>query len=119
MFALLTFFAVIIGIWIYEDIKEERINDINYTSSVIKRYYELSFNQWRNSLLSLGQQLIEIETKIAYQEDTIQALNDVVCQQQKQIEQLELSCKMLVERFGALSESVSSSKPADEVPPHY
>jgi PAS domain S-box-containing protein len=58
---LITLLGVTVGGWIYQDIKEERIKDINYTSAVIKRYYELSFNQWRNSLLSLGQQLVEIQ----------------------------------------------------------
>jgi len=35
-----------------------------------------------------GGRIISIETKLAYQEDIIQALNDVVCQQDKRIEQL-------------------------------
>ncbi len=30
--------------------------------------------------------LVEIETKLAYQEDTIQQLNDVVCLQHNQLE---------------------------------
>jgi SlyX protein len=63
--------------------------------------------------------IISIETKLAYQEDTIQALNDVVCQQQKQIEELKSTCKILVERMGLLSESIGDSNPEDEIPPHY
>jgi SlyX protein len=64
--------------------------------------------------------LIEIETKLAFQEDTIQALNAVVCQQQKQIDQLEATLKMLIDRYRQLSaESDTGNKPVHEIPPHY
>ena len=32
--------------------------------------------------------LVEVETKLAYQEDTIQQLNEVICRQQDQIDAL-------------------------------
>ncbi|MTI38214.1 PDC sensor domain-containing protein, partial [Fulvivirga lutimaris] len=60
-FLLITLSALAIGIWLFTDIKHDRIKDLNYSSSVIKRYYELSFRQWRNTLLSLGQQLAEVK----------------------------------------------------------
>jgi SlyX protein len=64
--------------------------------------------------------LIEIETKLAFQEDAIQALNDVVCRQQRQIEQLQAALKLLIDRYRQLSETQSSgNKPTDERPPHY
>jgi SlyX protein len=64
--------------------------------------------------------LIEIETKLAFQEDTIQALNDVVCRQQNQIEQLEAKLALLIDRFRQLSEEPAGNhKPQDEKPPHY
>lgn len=67
----------------------------------------------------IEQRLVEVETKLAYQEDTLQALNDVICQQQKQIDQLEAACKLLVDRIKALATTNDSSQPADEKPPHY
>jgi SlyX protein len=64
--------------------------------------------------------LIEIETKLAFQEDTIQALNAVICQQQKQIDQLEATVRMLIERYRQLSATADADhKPAHEIPPHY
>jgi len=64
--------------------------------------------------------LIEIETKLAFQEDTIQALNTVVCQQQKQIDQLEATLRLLIDRFRQLSaDPPPAGPPADEKPPHY
>ena len=65
------------------------------------------------------ERLVNIETKIAYQEDTIQALNDVICTQQKQIDQLETTCKMLFDRVKTLSPTKAGEFPADEKPPHY
>ncbi len=64
--------------------------------------------------------LIEIETKLAFHEDTIQALNTVVCQQQKQIEQLEAMVTLLIDRYRQLSaEAGGGDKPTHEIPPHY
>lgn len=63
--------------------------------------------------------LVDIETKVAYQEDTIQALNDALCNQQKQIELLEAHLKILAEKMGELAQSGPGEKQAHEIPPHY
>ncbi len=64
--------------------------------------------------------LIEIETKLAFQEDAIQALNDVVCQQQQQITDLEETLKLLIDRYRQLADTQAlGTKPAEEKPPHY
>jgi SlyX protein len=63
--------------------------------------------------------LVEIEIKIAYQEETIQALNDVICNQQKQIDQLEKTCQLLFDRLKNLSPATLEASPPDEKPPHY
>ena len=69
------------------------------------------------------QRIIAIETKIAYQEDTIAQLNDVVCKQQTQIDALEHLTQQWIGRMRDLSEtSVQSNgalSAADERPPHY
>ncbi|WP_421765136.1 ATP-binding protein [Ekhidna sp.] len=49
-------------VYIYADTRNDRINDLGYTVSVIKEYYELSFRQWELSLLSVGNRLAEIES---------------------------------------------------------
>ena len=64
--------------------------------------------------------IIEIETKLAFQEDTLQALNEVVCRQQNQIEQLEAKLVLLIDRYKQLSaEQGAGNTPVDEKPPHY
>ena len=63
--------------------------------------------------------LIEIETRIAYQEDTIQQLNDIVTKQQRQIDKLEDLSKSLTERYQSLQTTETDLNMADEKPPHY
>jgi len=69
------------------------------------------------------QRIISIETKIAYQEDTIAELNEVVCRQQTQIDTLERLTQQLLGRVRDLSEASAQAgetfSAADERPPHY
>ena len=46
--------------------------------------------------------LVEVETKLAYQEDTIQQLNEVICRQQDQIDALLVQYELLVNRMKEL-----------------
>ena len=64
--------------------------------------------------------LVEIETKIAFQEKTIEDLNDVLFEQQKEIERLGDICDVLVKRIKALAEITPGiDAPSNEKPPHY
>lgn len=65
--------------------------------------------------------IIELEIKAAYQEDLLQALNRTVAAQQKEIQRLQATCRLLHERVQGLTESVleQSHQPALEKPPHY
>ncbi len=69
------------------------------------------------------QRLIEIESKIAYQDDTILQLNDVLCKQQDQIDRLDALTQQLLGRVRDLSENsaggASEFSAMDERPPHY
>jgi SlyX protein len=67
----------------------------------------------------IEKRLVDLETKLAYQEDTIQALNNVVFEQQKQIDQLEATCRLLIDRIGQLAAGTDLQKIIDEKPPHY
>lgn len=71
----------------------------------------------------IEQRVVTIETKLAYQEDTIAQLNDVICRQQNQIDALERLTQQLLGRVRDLSEAATQSggefSAADERPPHY
>ncbi|MEQ3724399.1 SlyX family protein [Alcanivorax sp.] len=63
--------------------------------------------------------LIELETKLAYQEDMVESLNKVVCDQQRQIDALEKTCRKMADRLMDLSEAFESTQVEDAPPPHY
>lgn len=63
--------------------------------------------------------LIDIETKLAYQEDLVHALNKIVSDQQQKIDELEAACRKMVDRLVYLSEAFESSQVEDAPPPHY
>lgn len=63
--------------------------------------------------------IVEIETKLAYQEYTLKELNDVVYEQQKQIDTLNKTVSALKEHIRQLTEAMQASPAADEKPPHY
>ena len=67
----------------------------------------------------LENRLADIETQIAHQEETIHQLNQVIYQQQKQIDALELGAKHLMGRIQSLSEAGSDSPEEEPPPPHY
>lgn len=68
----------------------------------------------------MEKRITELEIKLAYQDDTIQQLDGVICQQQKQIDALQ---KQLNQLMGSIDTSAdgTSTKPSlfDELPPHY
>ncbi len=64
-------------------------------------------------------ELVELETKIAYQEDTIQTLNDALCQQQQQINKLETKMNLLLGKIREFEEPALTGNPKEEIPPHY
>lgn len=63
--------------------------------------------------------LIDIETKLAYQDDLIEEMNKTLYRQQQQIERLEAICEALAGQLRALHEAGNERAPAHERPPHY
>jgi len=64
-------------------------------------------------------QLIDIETKLAYQEDLLQELNQIVISMQQQIDKLELRNQMLRDNLKQIEASLPSDSNPNEQPPHY
>jgi SlyX protein len=59
-----------------------------------------------------------LETRLAFQDDTIQQLNDALIAQQARIDLLEAEMRQLIDEYrGGVSEA--QIKPADELPTHY
>ena len=64
------------------------------------------------------ERLVNIETKIAFQEDLIEELNKVIYQQQQKLDQLEAAYTSLAMRVRSL-EAGNDNKSVNERPPHY
>jgi SlyX protein len=69
----------------------------------------------------LASDLVEVQTQLAFQEDTMSVLNDAITGQQKEIivlrRQLEIMKQRLEERGNSADGAPEAS--VDEKPPHY
>ncbi len=65
----------------------------------------------------LEERIVELESRQAFQDDTIQALNDALVDQQKLIERLQVQMQALAKRQEEVNPFSSSQDEAP--PPHY
>ncbi|WP_286804654.1 MULTISPECIES: SlyX family protein [unclassified Marinimicrobium] len=69
--------------------------------------------------------LEDLQSRLAFQEQTLTDLNDVVARQTEQIDRLEQQLRALADKYRDLRDAVEQSpgeeggSPADERPPHY
>lgn len=63
------------------------------------------------------ERIVELESRQAFQDDTIQALNDALVEQQKLIERLQLQMQALAKRQEEVNPFGGSQDEAP--PPHY
>lgn len=67
----------------------------------------------------MEQRLIELETKLAFQETTLHELNDIVTAQQEKIDILQAAIQELHERMKSMSEEAVRDLEDEPPPPHY
>jgi SlyX protein len=65
------------------------------------------------------QRMIDFETKISYQENSIESLQQVAYEQQKSIEKMQILINQLAKRIDGDSDGRIEVGPANEKPPHY
>ncbi|KHL69755.1 MULTISPECIES: SlyX family protein [Pseudomonas] len=68
--------------------------------------------------MTVEERIADLESRLAFQDDTLQALNDEVVRQQRDIERLQLLVSALSQRQDELQTQIGSED-EDEVPPHY
>lgn len=69
---------------------------------------------------NIQQSIIELETRLSFQEQTIEQLNDVIIEQQKTLEKLHRQLQKLDKKIDDESQNWQHSHNlADEKPPHY
>ncbi len=67
--------------------------------------------------MSTEDRFVDIEIKLAHQEDLVESLNRMVYQQSRRIDQLEAMVSELVEHIR--NNAQSGPNPVNERPPHY
>lgn len=63
--------------------------------------------------------IAELESQLAFQDNTIQELNDIVTRQQAQIDDLSSAVKLLLNQVKQLNEVVIAPEGDEPPPPHY
>jgi SlyX protein len=65
--------------------------------------------------------LDELESRLAFQDDLIESLNETITRQDRELGRLELRVKSLADKLNDFSESAEmpGASPGHEVPPHY
>ena len=64
-------------------------------------------------------QLINIETKLSYQENLLDQLNSIIIKQQDELDILKRALLSIQERVSTLNEPSVEVVDSDERPPHY
>jgi len=67
---------------------------------------------------TIEERLMELESRLTFQEEGIQSLSELVYAQQRQLERLEHSFNLLTQRLQDAAQS-EPAKVIDEPPPHY
>jgi SlyX protein len=67
----------------------------------------------------LEARIIELETKLAFQEDLLDELNSHVITQQTEIDTLTNLCEMLKDQYKEVVSNLPDASTGNEVPPHY
>lgn len=72
-------------------------------------------------LAELFQRMAALESQLAFQDDTIETLNQLLIQQAQEYALLQRQLQLLNDRIKQLSEAPGApiSNPVDEIPPHY
>lgn len=68
--------------------------------------------------MSMETRIVELETRQAFQDDTIQELNDVVVEQGRVIERLQLQMAELIKRYEEMVGQYAGGG-EEPPPPHY
>ena len=75
-------------------------------------------NDFTPSEIQLQSQLFELESRLAFQDDTLLALNDVLVEQQRVVERLQLQMAALLKRYEEVMGQYGVSE-EEAPPPHY
>lgn len=65
------------------------------------------------------ERFVNLESRLAHQDQLLNELNDVVIRQQAKIMELDELCKSLITRVRSMGDAMPQGDPGQEKPPHY
>lgn len=72
------------------------------------------------AVLKLVERIDELEARLAFQEDMIAQLNDVIARQDADIRRLLIHMRELMQKYSAISSELpGGARPSGDKPPHY
>ncbi|MCP3429613.1 SlyX family protein [Opacimonas viscosa] len=75
--------------------------------------------QLQKTIETLENQVVDLETKVAFQDDTIEQLNEALSNQQLTMDQLSFKVDHMMDKMKSIEPS-NIAKPEEETPPpHY
>ena len=67
----------------------------------------------------LKRELLEVQSQLSFQEDTVANLNDALGNQQQELLVLRRQLEILKQRQDEQATNSTDGGPSDEIPPHY
>ncbi|MDC7829456.1 MULTISPECIES: SlyX family protein [Pseudomonas] len=69
--------------------------------------------------MTLEERIADLEMRQAFQDDTIQTLNDIIVEQQRTLDRCAAQIRLLAERQAELQSAGGGGMPDEAPPPHY
>lgn len=85
----------------------------------IRQIYLIKLSESTMNSEQLQEKIDDLEMKIAFQEHTIELLNDALTDQQKQLEAIQRQMQFLLGKMQGLTPSLLASESEETPPPHY
>ncbi|ROS05258.1 SlyX protein [Sinobacterium caligoides] len=77
-------------------------------------------SEMNGRVIELEEQVVELQTRVLFQEDSLQSLDDVIAKQQRQLDDLTRYCQLLKASMeGMRGDSADGGEVAVDLPPHY
>ena len=73
----------------------------------------------KERIIMTDDHLLDIETKLSYQENLLDQLNSIIIKQQEELDVLKRALLTIQERVNSLNESSAENGDLYERPPHY
>lgn len=72
-----------------------------------------------STIEELQEQIVQLQSRLAFQDDTIEHLNQAITQQQQDMDKLKMQMSFVAKRMKEISTSQVASLSEETPPPHY